>query len=129
MIGNNGLRAYWKSSRHCGPSAWKRFHQVQLTSCVIDQLIRDLTGHFSDLLTHLTDIPSYDQPTVQPWFDGKLDLAPPVKDLSAQGFTLIGGRIDYFNNRAVAALVYQSANITSICLSGQGVRHLSDLVL
>jgi anti-sigma factor RsiW len=90
-VGLAAVLALWPAS-----SAHDRLVQE-----VIDSHVR------SQLASHLLDVESADGPRVKPWFQGKLDFAPTVPDLSDDGFDLAGGRLDYVNGRPVAALVYR----------------------
>jgi anti-sigma factor RsiW len=75
--------------------------EQRITSEIVSAHLRSLQAG------HLTDVISTDQHTVKPWFNGKLDVAPPVIDLTALGFTLIGGRLDYVDARPIGAIVYR----------------------
>jgi anti-sigma factor RsiW len=72
-----------------------------LADDVLSAHVRSLAG------THLLDVPSTDQHTVKPWFNGKLDFSPAVKEV--EGFPLLGGRLEYFQGHLAAALVYGRA--------------------
>ncbi len=113
-----GVRPLWPAA-----AAWLRARTAvpfgagfALAACLALALVHQpeagltdavVAGHIRALQPgHLLDVASTDQHTVKPWFDGRLDFAPPVKDLKQLGFPLTGGRLDYLDGRPVAVLVY-----------------------
>lgn len=105
----------------CGVSAFAAWY---FTASLGDrrELARDVTAaHIRALQTdNAVQVASSDRHTVKPWFAGRLDFAPEVRDLSHQGFNLVGGRVDYIGGRRVAALVYKRRHHTINVFSWPG---------
>jgi anti-sigma factor RsiW len=92
---------------------------VMLTPRTPDVEAQLLASHVRSLQleSHLIDVESSDHHTVRPWFAGKVDFAPPVKELAGEGFPLAGGRIDVIGGRTVAVLVYRAGrHVVSVYL-------------
>lgn len=71
-----------------------------LTGELVDSHLRSL------IASQPTDVASSDRHTVKPWFTGKVAQSPRVMDLSADGYPLVGGRVDVFGKVPVPTLVY-----------------------
>jgi anti-sigma factor RsiW len=97
----------------------------QLTTPVVDEL---LNAHVNSLLsTHLIDVVSTDKHTVKPWFAGHTDVSPLVADFEPQGYTLVGGRVDYLEHQRAAVVVYRhGAHVINVFSWAAAQRSLPD---
>ncbi len=93
LFGVWGLLQWWSASSSPASNT--------LAQEVLDSHIRSL------LSNHLVDITSSDESTVKPWFTGRLGFSPPVINLNAWGYPMLGGRLDYLDNHMAAAVVYR----------------------
>ena len=95
-----GFLAGWMADNSIRSRQQESVAREAMVAELVDNHVRSLIGD------HLTDVRSTDKHTVKPWFNGKIDFAPRVSDLAAQGFPLIGGRVDYLRGHTAATLVY-----------------------
>src|SRR5258707_14134779 len=106
-----------------------------------DDVARQIVaGHIrGQLATQPFDVASSDRHTVKPWFTSRLPESPQVPDLAAQGFVLVGGRVDVIGHDPVATIVYKHAahtvslttlppgqSVSDQAVAGYNVRSWSD---
>jgi anti-sigma factor RsiW len=86
-----------------------------------------VAGHIRGLLAPQPfDVASSDRHTVKPWFTSHLPESPQVPDLAAQGFVLLGGRVDVIGHDPVATIVYKHAKHTVSLTTLQPGQSVSD---
>jgi anti-sigma factor RsiW len=103
--------AWWRAGALAGAAASLAFALGVWTAAPREVDLREqvIARHVASLAKpeQLVAVASLDRHVVKPWFAGKLDFAPPVRDFPEQGFTLVGGRVDELAGRPAAAVVYR----------------------
>jgi anti-sigma factor RsiW len=104
-FGWGGVAGSFALGALCAALLLPQLQQLPWTPSLEAELV---AGHVRALQAgSLAEVLSTDRHTVKPWFQGRIDYAPPVRDLAEDGFALIGGRIEHVRGRAVATLAYQ----------------------
>jgi anti-sigma factor RsiW len=77
-------------------------YQAEFAAEIFDAHLRSL------LPGQITNVNSADPETVKAWFASQVKFVFPVRDFTADGFALQGGRVDIVQGHTVAALVYRN---------------------
>ena len=103
----------WLSAGALGGSMATAFVWLLATAVLDGRQANDLATEVvadhtrATLSSRLIDVASSDRHTVKPWLSSRLDYSPPVEDFAAEGFALVGGRLDHLERQPVATLVYR----------------------
>ncbi len=121
-----GLADYAPARRNAARLRWRWFASGALAGCAAlvvvllagdaalrwratdDIIAQAVAGHVqASQGNRLIEVASSDQHTVKPWLSARLDFSPPVRDLAAGGFVLLGARIETLHGAPAAVLVYR----------------------
>jgi len=109
-----GIPSWWRSLAIGATVTAMAFLVWNLSSTFVSRgnnsalLEEVVSAHVRSLMAdHLTDLTSSERHSVKPWLSNRLDFAPPVHDFASEGFSLLGGRLDYVGGKPAAAIVYR----------------------